>query len=71
MNTITKGRCGRLYQVQSPNIILTDPWLALRVLNHLLKRVSTDHKEITLSSQWEGQAQTARERTTPTSGEIS
>jgi hypothetical protein len=40
-------------------------------LNHSLKRVSRDYKEVTLIEKSAGKAATGRERTIPTSGEMS
>ena len=55
----------------------TDKWLSLRDLIIVAVGVPTvegcprDYKEITLFWQWRRQARTAREKTIPTSGEIS
>jgi len=51
MNTLTIGKRGRLYQAHLLNVRHTDMWLSIEGLNHSLKKVSRDYKEITLSWQ--------------------
>jgi len=51
MNTLNIGMGGNLYQAHLLNVRRTDTWLSFEGLNHSLKEVSRDYKEITLFRQ--------------------